>query len=140
MIVVFVLGVIGALTIPAFSKYVKNARAATFCSDVRSLASAAQQYSLESGWWVEDTAPGEFPAELEGYFSRQKFKLETTLGGVWDFENWGLGDFTSAVGVQNTNFGDDVFQIVDDRIDDGDLTTGFFQKLGDSKFYYVIVD
>ncbi len=138
MIVVFIIGVLAAIAIPAIQKQVRNARAASFVSDIRTLSNAAQQYALESGWWVPDYASGAFPAELDGYFSRRKFELGTTLGGVWDFEQDDVGDFTSAVGVVNAAYGDEVFIQVDKVLDDGNLNTGLFVKTSENTYYYVI--
>lgn len=138
MVVVVIVGVLAAIAIPTFTKYLRNARAATFASDIRTLANAGAQYSLESGWWVPDTSSGVYPTELEGYFSEQKFNLGTPLGGQWDFEQWDLGNFTSAVGVHGPDHSDEMFALIDKRIDDGDLSTGLFQKLASDRYYYVI--
>ncbi|EDY83889.1 prepilin-type N-terminal cleavage/methylation domain protein [Verrucomicrobiia bacterium DG1235] len=140
MIAVAVVGVLASIAIPFFQQYLRNSRAATFASDIRTLANAGAQYSLESGWWVEDSSTGEFPPELEGYFSKRKFELGSSLGGQWDFEHNDLGDFTSAVGVHRPTENDEIFALVDKRIDDGDLSTGFFQKLEADRYYYVIED
>lgn len=138
MIVVFVIGVLAAIAIPAFKNYLRNTRAATFASDIRTLSQAGAQCALESGWWVSDTSSGEFPEELEGYFSEKKFNLGTSLGGQWDFEQYDLGGFTSAVGVHRPTEGDEVFAIVDKRIDDGNLSTGYFQKIANDRYYMII--
>lgn len=138
LIVVVIIGVLASIAVPTFTKYLKNARAATFASDIRALAHAGAQYSLESGWWVPDTSSGVFPTELKGYFSEQKFKLSTSLGGVWDFEQDGVGAFTSAVGVHRPKESDAIFAIVDKRIDDGNLSTGLFQKIDSDRYYFII--
>ena len=140
MVVVFVLGVLAALMVPAFTRYMHNTKATTFAKDISTLAAAGNQYAMESGLWVEDSASGTFPPELEGYFSQRKFELGSSLGGVWDFENYDLGDFTSAVGVHGPNLGDEIFAMVDQRIDDGNLRTGIFQKLASDRYYLVIED
>ncbi len=143
MIVLFVIGVVAAIALPAFNKYLRNARAATFASDVRHLAHAGMQYTLESGLWLPDSSSGEFPSELDGYISKKKFELGTSLGGVWDFE---LGrdsdEYFSAVGVHfkkaGENPGDEIFVSIDKSIDDGDLNTGIFQKIETHRYYYFI--
>ncbi len=140
LIVVVIIGVLAAIALPAFTRYMRNARAASFAADIRTLAGAGNQYALESGYWVEETNAGVYPTELEGYFSEQKYALGSSLGGQWNFEQYGLGDFTSAVGVSGASESDEVFAIVDKRIDDGNLATGIFQKLGDKSYYYVIED
>lgn len=140
MIVVFIIGVLAALALPMFAKYLRNTRAASFVSDIRSLASAGNQYALEAGEWVPSTSPGEYPEALEGYFSQRKFNLGTSLGGVWDFDQDDIGYFTSAVGVVGPTESDELFAIVDKRIDDGNLATGLFQKLASDRYYYIIED
>ncbi|MDQ8180970.1 type II secretion system protein [Pelagicoccus sp. SDUM812005] len=138
LVAVVILGVLASIAVPLFSNYVRNARAASFSNDIRLLANAGAQYALESGWWVEDSSSGEFPPELEGYVSRKKFELGSPLGGKWDYEQYDLGDFTSAVGVHGPTHGDDIFVVVDKRIDDGNLSTGVFQKVDADRYYYVI--
>lgn len=138
LVAVVVIGILASIVVPSVQKYVRNSRATAFANDVRILARAGQQYSMESGWWVEDTSTGEFPSELDGYFSRQKFELGSPLGGEWDFEQDDLGDFTSAVGVVDPSENDEVFAIVDKRIDDGDLASGFFQKVSSNRYYFAI--
>lgn len=140
LVVVVVIGVLASIAVPLFSQYLRNAKAATFSNDIRILANAGAQYALESGLWVSDTGDGEFPTELEGYFSQRKFELGSSLGGKWDFEQYDLGDFTSAVGVHEPVENDEVFAMVDKRIDDGNLSTGLFQKVGPDRYYYIIED
>ncbi|MBC2606899.1 type II secretion system protein [Pelagicoccus albus] len=140
LIAITILGILASIAVPFFQKYVRASRAASFTNDIRLLANAGAQYCLESGWWVEDSPVGVFPEELEGYVSQKKFELGSPLGGVWDFEQWGAGDFTSAVGVVGAAHGDEIFALVDKRIDDGDLTTGVFQKIAADRYYYVIED
>jgi len=140
LIAIVVVGVMGSIAVPAIQKVVRNARATSFAHDIKVFAQAGAQYSLESGWWVEDTTTGKFPEELTGYISPQKFGLGSPLGGAWDFESFDEGNFASAVGVVDPSAGDNVFAIVDKRIDDGDLNTGFFQKTSNKRYYFIIED
>ncbi len=135
-----ILGVLASIAVPLFRNYVRNTRAATFSTDIRILANAGAQYSLEAGAWIDTSTPGAFPTELEGYFSERKFKLGSSLGGSWFFDQYDDSDFTSAVGVQGPTHSDDIFVVVDKRIDDGNLSTGIFQKLEADRYYYVIED
>lgn len=140
LVAITVIGILSAVVIPAFKKVVRNSRATSFAHDIRVFAQAGAQYSLESGWWVPDTNTGEYPTELEGYVSKQKFDLGSSLGGEWDFESFDIGNYTSAVGVVDPTEGDEVFAIVDKRIDDGNLASGLFQKLAANRYYYIIED
>lgn len=138
MIAVVILGVLASIAVPLFSTYVRNARAAAFATDIRTLANAGSQYALESGAWIDTSTPGSFPSELQGYFSERKFNLGSPLGGDWFFDQYDASDFTSAVGVQGATHSDEVFAIIDKRIDDGNLSTGLFQKVEANRYYYAI--
>lgn len=140
LVAIVIIGVIASIAVPMFKKYVHHSKATTFANDIRILARAGDQYALESGWWVDDTSSGVFPPELEGYVSRRKFELGSSLGGVWDFEQDDLGNFTSAVGVHRPIEKEELFVMVDKRIDDGNLSTGRFQKVTSNRYYYVIAD
>lgn len=138
MIAVVIIGILASIIVPFFRKYVRASRATTFANDIRLLSDAGNQYSLESGWWIDTSAPGAYPSELTGYFSRQKFELGSSLGGEWFFDQYDNSDFTSAVGVSRPAESDEVFAMVDKRIDDGNLSTGLFQKVGSDRYYLVI--
>lgn len=140
LVTITIIGVFASIALPSFQKYLHHSKAATFVNDIRILANAGDQYALESGWWVDDSASGVFPPELEGYVSQKKFELGSSLGGVWDFEQDDLGNFTSAVGVHKPIEKEELFVLVDKRIDDGNLSTGLFQKVAGDRYYYVIAD
>jgi hypothetical protein len=64
------------------------------------------------------------------------------IGGRWDAELNENG-ITSGIGVhfQGDNPGDDFMRQIDERFDDGDLSTGVFRQLTDSnRFYWVIAE
>lgn len=140
LVAIVIIGILASIAVPFFRQYLRNARSATFSNDIRTLANAGAQYALESGTWVNDSSTGQFPPELVGYFSKKKFELGSSLGGRWDFERDDLGGFRSAVGVHGPTATDEIFLIVDKQIDDGDLTSGRFQKLASDRYYYIIED
>ncbi len=140
MIAVVILGVLASIAVPFFRKYVRATRATTFVNDIRLLSDAGNQYALESGFWINTSAPGTYPPELEGYFSRRKFALGSSLGGQWVFDQYDDSDFTSAVGVDSPAESEEIFAMVDKRIDDGNLNTGNFQRASETRYYFVIQD
>lgn len=140
MIAIVIVGILSSIAVPFFRKYVRASRATTFANDIRLLSDAGNQYALESGTWINTSAPGSYPPELQGYFSERKFELGSSLGGEWLFDRYDDSDFTSAVGVDSPAEGVEVFAMVDKLIDDGDLSTGLFQKSGTNRYYLVIED
>ncbi|MEM9157524.1 MAG: type II secretion system protein [Verrucomicrobiota bacterium] len=138
MIVVLIIGLLAALAVPAFAKMRQTSRATTFANDIRALATAAQNYILESGEYPPDSSSGVFPNELDGYLTVQVFEDDTPLGGLWDFEFEDEGGYTSAVGVVNPSVEDEDFLKVDEVLDDGNLSTGSFVKISSSRYYYIL--
>jgi len=136
MIVVFIIVIIGAFAIPAFAKVRLNSVVTAFSSDLKKLVYAGEMYVLETGYYPPDTAPGIYDNELDGYVSERFFELTSSMGGNWDYL-WDNGPW-SAAGVSNATMGDEAFALVDEILDDGNLSTGFFQKLGAGNYYFII--
>ncbi len=67
----------------------------------------------------------------------------TTIGGVWDSVNNSFG-ITSAIGVHFNGVGetrkDPYMREIDAAIDDGDLQTGWFQKIAGKRYYFIVAD
>ncbi|MHC5082985.1 MAG: type II secretion system protein [Planctomycetota bacterium] len=143
LIVVVILGILATLVIPQFTGFSKEAELGTFVTDVRHFAAAAEYYRAKTGLYLEDSGSGSVPAGWETYIDTRKWTNVTPLGGVWDFELNSFG-ITSGFGVHFDGSGatrDDAYmQEVDAAFDDGDLTSGFFQKLAADRYYYVIAD
>ncbi len=137
MIVVFILGILALIALPAFNSARANARTTSFASDIRTLTYAAECYGMETGLWAPATSAGAFPAEFEGYISQKMYEADTSLGGGWKIVFDG-GDFYSGVGVANPTYPAEHFEMVDKVVDDGDLSTGQFIASGDG--YYFIIE
>ena len=138
MIVVFIIVLIGAFAIPAFAKVRLNSVVTAFSSDLKKLVYAGEMYILETGYYPPDTDPGDFDIELEGYISEKFFEMTTSMGGNWDF-SWDVPDGPwSAAGVSGGTMGDREFLLVDQILDDGNLSSGDFQKLSNGNYYFII--
>jgi len=142
MIVVVILGVLAAITIPTFGSLTMEANKAAFVSDGKRITSAAALFRSREGVFPEDSASGEMPAGFESYIDANTWVNGTPIGGVWDFEFNSFG-YTSAFGVHFDGTGetrDDAFMTeVDAIFDGGDLTTGGFREIADNARYYFIV-
>ena len=142
LIVVIILGILGAIVIPTFSRSSVQAQQNTFVASLKTFSQAATVYKIKTGEYPADAGCGECPAGWENYISVVQWQRPTPVGGLWDVQ-FNKHDVTSAVGVHfhgadHVNPGDAYMVAVDAAIDDGDLETGTFQKIADDRYYMII--
>ena len=140
LIVVVILGVLAGIVIPAYAGYTADSCKKAFVMDIKKIATVADYYYQLTGGYFEDSSSGQMPAGMDTYIQPSMWTRNTPIGGVWDYELDSFG-LKSAFGVHffNVTPKDDAYmQEVDAAIDDGDLTTGCFQKLDTDRFYYIV--
>lgn len=128
MIVVVIIGVLAAMAIPAFQRVRERAQNARFVSDLRTFAQAFETYTLRNGGWPPNAGTGVVPAGMAGELNPAAWVTpKTSVGGRW---NWdlNLNGNTAGISVTNVTASDAQMTAVDAAIDDGDLSTGRFQK------------
>lgn len=140
LIVVVILGILAALTIPLFADAKRGADQVAFTTDVKTFASAAVRFQATTGDYLEDSGSGTVPAGFEPYINEDKWLEGTPIGGVWDFEFESFG-FKSSFGVHF--MGVDVPELefmeeIDALLDDGDLNTGGFRQIAPDRFYFIL--
>ena len=139
VIVVVIIGVIGAIAIPRLSRASQGVRVGAFAADLNTFSKAIDRYELESGQDAPDTVTGKLPVELHDYINQKDWEELTPLGGYWDIERDEHG-VTLAIGVHYLGVSGDVPDLrdLDREIDDGNLSTGRFQRLDTRRFYLII--
>lgn len=137
MIVLLIIGVLTSIALPGFTKVRRAANTRAFANDMKALMYAAECYELETGYYLPETTPGVFPAELEGYYSDVVFESETAIGGNWSIVFAGE-EIWSGIGVVNPNMGIDHLELIDQTIDDGNLNTGVFREISEGNYFYVL--
>ncbi len=131
-----IIGMLAMLALPLITKSRNNARAARFINDLRNGVHAFELYALQSGYYPEDTAPGVKPADMEEELRRPQWDKITPIGGTWD---WAVdqGSFYAGVMVVNPDVPLALLQSIDNRIDDGNLSSGSFQDTGGGVVYII---
>lgn len=136
MIVVVIIGLLAALGLPAFQRAKVNSYASRIANDIRVFSGAFETHALETGTWAPDGAGNNLPATVRPYFEGSRWYEEPIAGGSWDWEYDRLG-YTAAIALVIGDDQPEVFQRVDEMLDNGDLASGIFVKSGD-RYLYVL--
>jgi prepilin-type N-terminal cleavage/methylation domain-containing protein len=138
MIAVVIIGLLAAMAIPALTRSRQASQNARFISDLRTFAQAFETYATQSGGWPANGGTGVVPAGMTA--ADIKVSAWTTaknsVGGRWNWDRTNLG-VAAAISAVNVTVTDAQMQAVDRKIDDGDLTTGLFQKIS-LRFVYIL--
>lgn len=132
MIVVVVIGIIAAISSFAWQYHIRKVRAAQLVQGYRVISQAAQVYVSENGQWPADNANG-LPPELASAISAQGRGKQPVAGGYWAWRNIpgqyapDTTDPYVCVTYVTPQFEDDLFLMVDAKMDDGLLRQGKFQ-------------
>lgn len=136
MTVVVIIGVLGALAVPAVLRADAASKATALAGSLETLSGGALNYAMEKGEWAPASTNGILPSELHGYISEVTFESEPPTGGQWIIDSG--TDFTFAIGVSSSSSPDETFVKIDEINDDGDLTTGAFRKTAEGTFFLII--
>jgi prepilin-type N-terminal cleavage/methylation domain-containing protein len=127
MIVVAIIGLLAALSVPAMLKAGTKTRAHRFALEIKSAGDAFVQFAIENGDYPADKTPAQMPDGMAAYLNGFPWTEKTLIGGQWD---WDLGQFgiRAGVSVHQPDWNDDYMTKIDVVIDDGNLSTGQFRK------------
>lgn len=137
MIVVVIIGLLAALALPAFQRVHRNAQVSRAANDLRVFAQAFETYATEHGGWPPNAGAGVVPPALAGDLKVGTWRADTAIGGRW---NWDRANFGFAAGISIVNFTvpDAQLEQIDARIDDGNLSTGLFQKISANRVTLIL--
>ncbi|MBK1880368.1 hypothetical protein [Pelagicoccus mobilis] len=90
---------------------------------------------LRTGIGPANAKAGVFPSDMEGYMSEKQFEGEIYGNAVWDWQ----GPYNGIYGLSVS--GDRLLQgtmrELDEVLDDGDLSSGDFQRLNGSHYTWI---
>lgn len=129
MIVVVIIGLLAAMGIPAFKRVRQKSQSSAFVNDLRKIEDAVNMYAQETGSFPPDVEGGIKPPELVAYLTKINFTL-TPLGGIWDWDNHPGWYRISVTGITSADA-----LVVDQMIDDGNLSTGNVQFDSSLRYY-----
>jgi type II secretory pathway pseudopilin PulG len=146
MVVVVIIGLLAAMSLPAYRRITMRSKTAAVVSDLRAFSTAFITYSLQNGKWPDDAQPQEIPAGMSGALPTA-FTLKSPIGGVykWSYDVSADGIPAKAAIIIETSGGEqvsedtDLREMIDREMDDGDLDQGSVRK-GDTNSLVFIIE
>ena len=141
LLVVTVVALLSAFLIPVVKKAIESKENAQCASHLRTAAAAFEMYRSEMGSYPADRTPGVIPPEMADYFSDLNiddwWSDATELGGRWDWDNG--YHYQYSISISTPTKSSDQLTDFDRLIDDGNLLTGRFRKVG-VQYHYILVE
>jgi len=145
MVVVVIIGLLAAASLPAYRLITLRSRAASVVNDLRTFSTVFITYSLQNGRYPDDGDPQVVPPQVAGQLPGN-FSQRTPIGGVykWNFDIPADGVPAKAAIIIQAATGnsllDDLDQLetVDKQIDDGNLATGNMQLGSTNSLVFII--
>jgi prepilin-type N-terminal cleavage/methylation domain-containing protein len=135
MIVVVIIGLFAAIAIPAFQKARINSYATRLANDWRVFSGAFETHAFVTGQWASDGSGNNLPTTMQPYLESTAWNKPAPNGGVWDWEYNRLG-VTAGIALTEERDMPGLFTRVDELLDDGDLSTGYFIK---TEYRYLLI-
>ena len=129
MIVLVIIGLIAAMALPAFQRVRTKARYATALNDLRTFSAAFDTYASENGAWPIEAASGIVPPEMIDRLKIDVWQTVTLGGGQWDWQ-YAVGGVTAAIAMTGSTLSDAEMAEFDLLLDDGNISTGRFRRIG----------
>lgn len=147
MIVVGVLAVVASLALPSYVRSRQIAQNTQTLGDLRVFSDQLATFNVEARTWPDDTLPGRFPNKVGGvddFSLAQAIKMEDwfrgpAIGGEYDWD-MDVNGVAAAVAIANPTA--DVLQLtkLDEKLDDGNLSTGAFRQVYSGLIYVLQED
>ena len=142
MIIVAIISDVLIVAMPAFLRARNLSQNTKFASDLRTATSAFEMYAAESNRYPAATPSGTIPSGMSVYLNGMAWSSYTPVGGRWSWapNQWGA---IAQVGVEYSpsapGTADDVRMAdIDQRIDNGALSTGGFRKQDGTHYMRII--
>lgn len=145
MVVVVIISVLAAVAVPSVIRVKRKAVATTVGNDLRVFAAAFDTYSHERGSWPAESAAGVLPPEMVDRLEKTAWERVTPIGGHydWDYKQTHTGVITAVIQISETSSAPivqdiEMWEAVDQVMDDGNLNTGNFRIGGEGTPIFII--
>lgn len=144
LVVVLVIGIIASIAVTAYTRQIDKARVAAVAGDLRTFHSGFLSFATDNDQFPPDShldAPYHLPngVGIENYLPVRRWAGETPLGG---FYNWEGPDNYAYAGISlfEATAEPSVMAMLDEKIDDGDLSQGRFRITPNSRYTYILAE
>lgn len=141
MTVVLIISILFLMAVPTYQRIQRKARATAIVNDFRVFGAVFQAYAHEKGSWPAESAAGVVPTGVDAQdISIDVWTRKTAIGGKfdWDFNQahpggtspggrWRAALAINATADSGLLIDADLFEEIDEALDDGNLTTGNFR-------------
>ena len=139
MIVLAIIALLAALAVPSWMRARKRAAGVKAANALRVFGDAFALYAVENGQYPKDShmvlPPG---AGMELYLEEATWLAPTPIGGRFNWEGPDYYGF-AAVAIGGSPYPDEDLLLIDEAVDDGNLSSGQYQKLqANDRFAYII--
>lgn len=139
MIVVAILTNVLLVALPAFIRSRNMAQNTRYISDMRTIVGAFEMYAAENNRFPASASPNIVPAGMSIYLSGIPYTDGNAIGGQWYWSYDSAASPAARLGsVSPFNLDDVRMTDIDERIDNGILSTGAWRKSGAKDVYYVV--
>ena len=145
MVVAGIMGIMSLIAIPSYSKMREAVKVEGFVTHLEAIEQSLKLCAILNRGYPPNVYPATIPeGGVEKHLPREfDWTVETPLGGHWNWDaeaktQWGCF-FEYGISVSSVDspvLSETLFQRVDSRIDDGDLNTGAFRKIGNQWHQY----
>ncbi len=126
MIVVMVIAMLASIALPNFFRAQVRARNLIFATSIKKASEGFEMYAWEHRGYPANSQPGVIPLGMDEYLQGMGWTEATPLGGKWNWDK-NIQGYKAGIGVYQPTATDEQFLMIDEMIDDGDLSTGYFR-------------
>ena len=140
LVVIAVIGIIAAIAVPYIGTIREKARVASTVHDFRTFRTAFYSYSLMRNGYPPDSH-NELPkgVGMEAFLAADSFERDAAISGRFNWEGPERYPY-AGISLTTTNASQSELEAVDDILDDGNLSTGYFRRTPNGRYTYIIED
>lgn len=144
LVVVAIIGIIAAVAVVVFTETIVKARVSSIAADLKAFETGFLTYASDHGGMPPDCHlpdPYHLPPDtgMEDYVSVHRWSRGTPLGGDYNWE--GPNNYPYAgISIYATPAPASTLALLDQRIDDGDLSQGRFRITPNSRYTFIIAE
>jgi len=138
--VIAIIGILASIFMPMISGINGTSKVTATAADFRTFANAFKAYSMLEGGWPPDSHNSiPLGVGMEAYLSAESFNRDAAIGGRYNWE--GPDNYTYAgISLTTTSASTEDLEALDDILDDGNLSSGWFRLMGNGRYTLIIED